>query len=1195
LYGHKEGDLTPVVRQFQILLLRAFMSANGFVGATRRFSPFRVLSNLLVNCIWLVPILLTPAKAAYASTYTVTNLSDSGTGSLRSAITSANTDPAGTIVFASGLTGTITLQSSLPNVALTSGSMTITGPGANKLAISGQGKYQVLVIVKGTATISGVTITDGFVAAGGGYTTDPGWGAAFYTAAGTTLNLQNDVLTNNVTAGGGGGAILSEGTLNITGSTFSGNSVTSTDGGAGIFNIGILTVSGSTFSYNTAVNEGSAIVNYGGGPVGTATIVNSTFANNVVPPGGGGGAIYNQSGATLTVRDSTFSGNLPTTGGSLANAGTMTLSDNIFAEPNSTSYQCTADALPASQCPPNPSGPDANGNFDEPATSLNLLPLGYYGGLNQTMLPQVGSALICGGETAGAKTTSGATLTGDERGFGLDPSCATGKVDAGAVQANYLIVTTTADPGTGSCGATCALRDAITEANAVGHADIDFAPAVTGTITLGSELPVISGEADIVGPGANALTVSGNNATPIFGVTSGTLDISGLTIANGKSASNGGAIANTSGLVTLSNAYLSGNSATSDGGAINNGGTLLVSDSTFSGNKAVLGSAIYNTGAVGLEYSTVAGNAASSAGGIYNNSGSILTAASSTFAGNSGGTGAGIDNLGALSMTNSITDAGAECAGSGCPASGNGNVVGATHLAPLGYYGGVTPTVLPQPSSSAICAGLEADIPANALSDQRGFANENLAYAGYSATAPCVDSGAVQTNYTAVQFAAAGPYAAIANTPGTTPGVVVSVTENGQNIGGVSVTLMFSGTGLASGLTASTVAGTGATFGSLVVTQPSASGDTLSVSLPVVGTDTLTAAPVALTVTGKTTPTVTTWPTASPLNPGQTLASSTLTGGVASVQGNFAFTIPGTVPPSGTSSQSVTFTPADTADYNAVVGSVNVTVGTPTPIVPYIEVNGGSWQTTATVTVQITDLVNLGPQPLTGGSWSWTGPNGYTSTSRQINSIPLTLPTNVFVATYTNSAGVKSTQAFTINVAPTAITPYIEVNGGAWLTAASVTVQATDLINLGPQPLTGGSWSWTGPNGYTSTARQINSVPLTSATNVFVATYTNPAGVKSTQTFTVNVAPTPITPYIQVNGGVWQATSSVLVFQGMSVNLGPQPLTGGSWSWTGPNRYTSTSRQVNNVPLSPGFNTFVVTYTNPAGVKSAQTFTILAL
>ena len=256
--------------------------------------------------------------------------------------------------------------------------------------------------------------------------------------------------------------------------------------------------------------------------------------------------------------------------------------------------------------------------------------------------------------------------------------------------------------------------------------------------------------------------------------------------------------------------------------------------------------------------------------------------------------------------------------------------------------------------------------------------------------------------------------------------------------------------------------------------------------------------------------------------------------------------------------------------------------------------NGGAWQTTASATVQYSDSVNLGPQPLTGGSWSWTGPNGYSSTARQINSIPLTLPTNVFVATYTNPAGAKSTQTFTITVAPTAITPYLEVNGAAWQTTASATVQLTDLVNLGPQPLTGGSWSWTGPGGFTSTSRQINSIPLTMATNVFVATYTNPAGVKSTQTFTISIAPTTITPYIQVGNGSWVSTNSTIVFPGSSVNLGPQPLTGGSWSWTGPNGYTSTSRQINNIPLGFGYDVYVVTYTNAVGLKSTATFTIIA-
>lgn len=76
----------------------------------------------------------------------------------------------------------------------------------------------------------------------------------------------------------------------------------------------------------------------------------------------------------------------------------------------------------------------------------------------------------------------------------------------------------------------------------------------------------------------------------------------------------------------------------------------------------------------------------------------------------------------------------------------------------------------------------------------------------------------------------------------------------------------------------------------------------------------------------KATPTVTVWPTASAITAGQTLSSSTLTGGSASVGGAFAWTTPSTVPAVGNYSGSVTFTPTDSTDYNTVTGKVIVTV-----------------------------------------------------------------------------------------------------------------------------------------------------------------------------------------------------------------------------------------------------------------------------
>jgi hypothetical protein len=123
-------------------------------------------------------------------------------------------------------------------------------------------------------------------------------------------------------------------------------------------------------------------------------------------------------------------------------------------------------------------------------------------------------------------------------------------------------------------------------------------------------------------------------------------------------------------------------------------------------------------------------------------------------------------------------------------------------------------------------------------------------------------------------------------------------------------------------------------------------GDTLAVTVPAsdltVGVHTFTATYLGdsnytipssyqtfgsynLTVV-KSTPAISAWPTASGIVAGQTLASSALTGGTASVAGTFAWTNTSLAPPVGTAAYSVTFTPTDAIDYSSVTGSVSVTV-----------------------------------------------------------------------------------------------------------------------------------------------------------------------------------------------------------------------------------------------------------------------------
>lgn len=205
---------------------------------------------------------------AQAATLTVTSLSDTGPGSLREAVTAANTSVgiADTINF--NVEGTITLASRLPNI---DDDVTIDGTGKN-ITISGNNAVQVMFVSAGKMlNLFAVNITDG-----------------------------------HCDSPCSGGAILNIGTLRVTGSTFSGNSALL---GGAIHNFGTLEVTGSTFSRNSA-RIGGAIHNFD-----TLTISGSTFSGNSATSFGG--AIHNFD--TMTVVDSTFSGNSATTSDDISN------------------------------------------------------------------------------------------------------------------------------------------------------------------------------------------------------------------------------------------------------------------------------------------------------------------------------------------------------------------------------------------------------------------------------------------------------------------------------------------------------------------------------------------------------------------------------------------------------------------------------------------------------------------------------------------------------------------------------------------------------------------------------------------------------------------------------------------------------------------------------------------------------------
>jgi hypothetical protein len=196
------------------------------------------------------------------------------------------------------------------------------------------------------------------------------------------------------------------------------------------------------------------------------------------------------------------------------------------------------------------------------------------------------------------------------------------------------------------------LRAAI--ANTPADGTVDFLPGLTGTITLTTGELGINNDLTINGPGAAVLTVSGNQASPVFDITGAfNVSISGLTVADGTNSGFGGGIMN-NGTLAVADCTFTGNSANLNGGGIWNAGTLMVAASEFSGNQAGKGGAVfgaYKTSDTTLNDCNIHGNSATFGGGIATQ-GSQFTLSSCTVNCNTAGGGVFANaGLGTLTVT----------------------------------------------------------------------------------------------------------------------------------------------------------------------------------------------------------------------------------------------------------------------------------------------------------------------------------------------------------------------------------------------------------------------------------------------------------------------------------------------------------------------------------------------------------------
>ena len=315
------------------------------------------LGGSVVAAIAVVPFV--GVGDAAADSLTVINAFDDGAGSLRQAIDDANaTVGPDTITFDSAVTGTIVLTTG--QLRVDPGGLTITGPGAASLTISGNNNDRVFYLYgngvdQNAVMISGLTIADGSSSGDGGniYASDTdltlqsvvvsngyadnGDGGGIFLGGRQglgSLQMSDSQLLNN-TAYSDGGGLFSDGTegglvpttavatgegVTIERSVISGNESLYGDGsgghGGGVFIgrfNGAVQISETTIDNNTAYYDGGGI--YLDRPSGPVTIDRSTISNNNADNDDGGGIWFGGGYDTLTLTNSTVSGNTANSSG----------------------------------------------------------------------------------------------------------------------------------------------------------------------------------------------------------------------------------------------------------------------------------------------------------------------------------------------------------------------------------------------------------------------------------------------------------------------------------------------------------------------------------------------------------------------------------------------------------------------------------------------------------------------------------------------------------------------------------------------------------------------------------------------------------------------------------------------------------------------------------------------------------------
>ena len=518
--------------------------------------------------------------------------------SLYAAIEAANSKDGNSII---GLTEDIRLGAALPPIT---GDIRIEGNG---YSISGADSFRIFDIVGGRLSLVNLTLTDARAQDQGG---------AIRLRNGAEIMI--DAVRFRDNGAGSGGAIASmtyNNRLTISGSSFVGNTA-SAAGGAIVTYGGISNISASTFSDNSAVQVGGAIAV----EEGRLRISNSTLHGNSADAGG---AIHTDAGETtlthLTV---------------MANEANPTKAAGIHRERGIINLRnsIVAGGAGGSDC----SGylSENRGNFSQDGTCATKP-----GG--DPML-----ADLTGSPAYYPLLDGSPAVDAADREFCLDVD----QVGAARPYGDHCDIgafeSTTASPAPETLETLkCSLADRIRSANR--NVSIGGCPrgtshdiiTITEDITLDEALPVIVGTITIEGKGH---TLSGAGEHRLFDVSGGRLTLKDVTLAEGHTDAEGGAIRLRNGGKLVAENTIFKNNWAYRGGVIaaqNADVSVTVNNSSFTDNVADQQAGVFllNGGITSISKSSFVNNKAEFAwGGVFYTRNSRLAVSNSTFSGNEG-------------------------------------------------------------------------------------------------------------------------------------------------------------------------------------------------------------------------------------------------------------------------------------------------------------------------------------------------------------------------------------------------------------------------------------------------------------------------------------------------------------------------------------------------------------------------------